>query len=248
MAAGDVHSGRAARVWLLVTERAGAGPVSLAHVCDAAVAGVRVDGAGLTVMAGPTVREVVHATDPVAARLEEFQLTFGQGPCVDAFERGPVQAGDLEAAHCLARWPVFAPAALGIGARAVFALPLRIGAIRLGVLDLYRTRPGALTPGELADALIFADTATVLALDGADRANRAGQADRVDPSGMSTDQAVVHQATGMVSVQLGVSVNSAFAQLRAYAFAHDRRLSEVATAVVDRRLRFPPDGPPTQAS
>src|SRR5205814_650358 len=69
MAAGDVDSERAARVWLLVTERAGAGPVSLAHVCDAAVAGVRVDGAGLTVMAGPTIREVVHATDPVAARL-----------------------------------------------------------------------------------------------------------------------------------------------------------------------------------
>ena len=95
MAAGDVNSERAARVWLLVTERAGVGPVSMAHVCDAAVAGVGVDGAGLTVMAGPTIREVVHATDHVAARLEEFQLTFGQGPCVDAFERGPVQAGDL---------------------------------------------------------------------------------------------------------------------------------------------------------
>ena len=65
---------------------------------------------------------------------------------------------------------------------------------------------------------------------------------------MSADQAAVHQATGMVSVQLGVSVESAFAQLRAYAFANDRRLSEVATAVVDRRLRFPPDGSPTQAS
>jgi hypothetical protein len=231
-----VNGEQAARVWLLVTEQAAGDPVSLAHVCDGVVAAARVDGAGLTVMSGPTVRQVLHATDPIAARLEEFQLTFGQGPCVDAFERGPVQVDDLETARSQARWPVFAPAALGVGARAVFALPLRIGAIRLGVLDLYRTRPGVLTSGELADALTFADAATVLALDGAGRAGRA------EPADMSLDQAVVHQATGMVSVQLGVPIESAFAQLRAYAFANDRRLSEVATAVVERRLRFPPDG------
>ena len=64
-------------------------------------------------------------------------------------------------------------------------------------------------PGE--DALIFADTATVLALDGADQADQANPA---DPADMSADQAAVHQATGMVSVQLGVSVELAFAQLR----------------------------------
>jgi hypothetical protein len=156
---------------------------------------------------------------------------------VDTFDGGPVQVEDLQADSCQARWRAFAPAALDVGARAVFALPLQIGAIRLGVLDLYRTRPGGLTPGESADALTFADTATVLALDGA------GNADPAWPAGMTGDQAVVHQAAGMVSVQLGVRVEVAFARLRAYAFANERRLTEVATAVVDRRLRFHPDGP-----
>jgi hypothetical protein len=114
--------------------------VSVAHVCAAAVAGVRVAGAGVTVMVSPTVREIMRATDRVAGDLEEWQLTFGEGPCADAFtEAGPVLVVDLGSPDFLARWPGFAPAAMGSGARAVFALPLQVGAIRLGVLDLYRT-------------------------------------------------------------------------------------------------------------
>jgi hypothetical protein len=105
------------------------------------------------------------------------------------------------------------------------------------VLDLYRRSPDGLTPAALGDALTFAETATVLALDGAD-SRGPGR-----PAAMSGDQAVVHQAAGMISVQLGVRVDVAFARLRAHAFATDRRLGEVAQAVVDRRLRFHPDGP-----
>jgi hypothetical protein len=85
--------------------------------------------------------------------------------------------------------------------------------------------------------LTVTETATVLALDGA------GHADPGRPAGMSGDQAVVHQAAGMVSVQLEVRVEMAFARLRACAFAHDRRLSEAARAVVERRLPFHPDDP-----
>jgi hypothetical protein len=67
-------------------------------------------------MVSPTVRDTVHATDRVAGELEEWQLTFGQGPCVDAFnDGGPVLAGDLRSPACLARWPVFTPAALDSG-------------------------------------------------------------------------------------------------------------------------------------
>jgi hypothetical protein len=189
----------------------------------------------------------VHATDRVAGELEEWQLTFGQGPCLDAFHHGgPVLAVDLRAADCLARWPVFTPAALDSGARAVFALPLQVGAIRLGVLDLYRLRPGPLSAHELADALAFADTAAMLLLDTA-----AGtQPDTVDLAWQRDDptahQAHVHQATGIVLVQLGTSAEAAFARLRAYAFAHGRRLGDVARDVVERRLRFDPDPPALQ--
>ena len=49
---------------------------------------------------------------------------------------------------------------------------------------------------------------------------------------------VVHQAAGMVAAQLDVSVGQALVRLRAYAFANDRSLTEVARDVVERTLRF----------
>jgi ANTAR domain-containing protein len=233
---------RVVRVWSQVAQQSQGDPVSIAHVCAAAVPGVGVDGAGVTVMVSATMRETVHATDAVATSLEELQLTLGEGPGVDAFVHGgPVLASDLRAAEYLVRWPVFTPAALAAGARAVFALPLQIGAIRLGVLDLYRASRGALPVGELADALAFADAAGTMLLDAAagtapEAAELAWQRD--DPT---AHQAQVHQATGMIIVQLGVTTAVAFARLRAYAYAHDRTLGSVARDVIGRRLRFDPD-------
>jgi ANTAR domain-containing protein/GAF domain-containing protein len=234
---------RLVRVWARIAEQSRGRPVSLAHVCAAAVATVGVDGAGLTVVVSPTVRETVSATNAVAADLEELQLTFGQGPCVDTLSSGgPVLADDLRAAEYLARWPAFTPAALAAGAVAVFALPLHVGAIRIGVLDLYRVGPGGLDRPELADALAVADVAVMLLLDGAGSGSeRAGSTWK--PTDASLTQPVVHQATGMILVQLGSNAEDAFARLRAYAYAHGRRLSDVARDVVERRLRFEPDPP-----
>jgi hypothetical protein len=42
----------------------------------------------------------------------------------------------------------------------------------------------------------------------------------------------------MVAAQLEVSVREAAVRLRAYAFGHDRPLTEVARDVVERKLRF----------
>jgi hypothetical protein len=237
-----VNGERVVRVWAWVAQQARGAPVTVAHVCAAAVAEVGVDGAGVTVMVSPTVREGVHATDGVTVDLEELQLTFGQGPCVDTFlEGGPVLVVDLRAPEYLARWPAFASAALRIGARAVFAFPLQIGVIRLGVLGLYRSRPGGLSTHELADALALADTAGTLLLDAAtgtppDAGELAWQPD--DPTAHHVQ---VHQATGMIAVQLTVNADAAFARLRAHAYASDRALGDVARDVVERRLRFEPD-------
>src|SRR3954469_19686725 len=130
-AAGVVMDGdRGVRGWAEIARHTNGAPPSLAQVCAAAVTGVRVDGAGVTVMVGPTVRETVHATDGIAADLEELQLTLGEGPCLDSFAGGgPALAADLHLPEYVARWPAFTPAAIDDGVRAVFALPLQIGAI-----------------------------------------------------------------------------------------------------------------------
>ena len=148
--------------------------------------------------------------------LEELQFTTGEGPGAGEFGLGsPVLVADLGSAA--ARWPGFAPEAVAAGARAMFAVPLQAGAIRVGVLSLYRALPGPLGAGELADVLVFADIALQLLLDAA--AGISGSPGYGPLDGLSDRRAVVYQATGMISVQLGVSLEEALARLRAHAFA-----------------------------
>jgi hypothetical protein len=235
-----MNADRRIRLWSLVAEHAHGGPVTVEHVCTAVLAAAGVDHTAVTVTLPASPRETLHASDQIAAEVEELTLTLGEGPGVDALSGGPALVADLSTPDCLARWPVFAPAAVHAGVRAVFALPLQVGGIRLGVLDLYRTQPGDLQREQLADALVLADTACALLLDAQP------QRDRPRLNGGGPEQAgsphpEVHQATGMITVQLGVSMAVALVRLRAYAYAHDRRLRDVAADVVARRLRFEPD-------
>src|SRR5690606_38024212 len=129
------------------------GPATLGErLCALVVRVVEVSGASVMVADGE--RSTVCASDALAARLAELQLSLGEGPGLDAHESGgTVAETDLALAD---RWPAFAPAALDAGARAAFALPLRVGAARLGALTLHRERPGALTASQHADSLTMA--------------------------------------------------------------------------------------------
>lgn len=58
------------------------------------------------------------------------------------------------------RWPVSTPVALELGVRALFAVPLQGGAIRIGVLLAHRDAQGPMDGGMLADLLVFAHAGT----------------------------------------------------------------------------------------
>jgi hypothetical protein len=241
---------RPARIWGLVAGEAASrgGRVSAADACAAAVAAVEVTGAWLSAARGAEAGHLMRITDEVSGLLAELELTLGEGPCQDARAcGGPVLASDLGEVEAVCRWPVFAPAARQAGAAAIFAFPLRIGAIRAGVLGLYRERPGPLSAFQRGDALVFADTATLLLLDAQDPATgeaAAGSGPGGQPADLVLHRAEIDQATGMVTEQLGVGIGEAFIRLRAYAYAHDRRLSDLARDIVERRLRLRPDPDP----
>lgn len=213
-------------------------PQKIAELC---VQMLGVNGAGISLVSDTGHRGVVCATDDVSQRIEELQLTLGEGPCIDTVRTGtPVLVAELHDHDDIAvwRWPTFMAAAADAGVRAVFAFPLRIGAIGLGALDMYRNQPGALDDDQLAGALLAAEAAAVAVLwlktspDGA-------LADTTDARG--GHQAQVHQATGMIMVQLDVTIEQAYVLLRARAFSTGRPLHDVATDVVERRLRFSPE-------
>jgi hypothetical protein len=233
-----VANDRAVKVWgWIAAAHRGDGPVSVAAVCDAAAVRLGVDGASVTAMSGPDSREPLFASDELSALLEELQFTTGEGPAAEDFRLGaPVLVADLESAT--ARWPGFVPEAVAAGARALFALPLQAGAIRVGVLSLYRALPGPLSAGDLADVLLFADIALQLLLDAS--SGISGSPGYRPLNGLSDRRAVVYQATGMISVQLGVSLEEALARLRAHAFAASVAVGDVAGQVVARRLLFDP--------
>jgi ANTAR domain len=205
------------------------------EICRACVEGLDIDGAAISLLTADPLRETVFASDATADLLEDLQFSLGEGACIDAaLSRRPVLVADMNDPVQTDRWPVYAAAVVEqAGVRAVFALPLQWGAIDVGVLDLYRRTPGLLSATQMRDALNAADAATLILL-----GLRSGPGDEQSWDRSWGNRAEIHQATGMVVAQLGISAADALARLRAHAFAEQRLLGEVARDVVARRLRF----------
>ena len=206
------------------------------RLCDVCAEITSMTGAGIMLMSGEIARGSVCTTNDVSALIEQLQYDLGEGPCVDAYHGDrPVLEPDL-AQPTVSRWLAFRGPAIDAGVRAVFGFPLRVGAVRLGALNLYRDEPGDLADEQHADALAMADVAAeaVLLLQASAPPGRLA----VELETGANFQYVVHQASGMVAAQLDVSVAQALIRLRAYAFGNGRSLTEVAKAVVARELRL----------
>ncbi len=193
------------------------------------------DAAALSVVSASSDRVLLHATEDTAARLEDLQEVLGEGPGTSAATSGELQVCRL-VEPAPSAWPRFAPAARDLaGPAAVHAVPMRPNDQVFGVLTLYR----------------FGEPDRPLAMDGSALLRLAaatGAAVVRDPDATSEDlasgpwhsRARVHQATGMVVVQLGLGPDDALAVLRAHAYAGDTTLDDVAGHVLDRTLRFHP--------
>ncbi|MEZ0076508.1 GAF and ANTAR domain-containing protein [Planotetraspora sp. GP83] len=248
---------RPAAVWesIIADAQAQGRPVSVETVCHTCARTLDAHGVAVALTGPPMGYEPLCASSPAAYQVMEAHATVGEGPAITALaDQRPVLAPDLADPETLRRWPVFAPAALEAGAQALFALPMMLGAISVGVLEISRARAGWLSPDDLADALTFAHIALLVHIQHSHGANGAlsgmpaTHASLIDGAlidgaslerGTGEHWAQVHQATGMIAVQSGVDLRTAFVQLRAHAFAADRSLLQVAADVVARRLRFP---------
>ncbi|MEU3459549.1 GAF and ANTAR domain-containing protein [Streptomyces sp. NPDC006733] len=204
-----------------------------------------VDGIAVSAMTDTGLSELLWSTEGISARLEDLQYTLGQGPGPEtALSGAPVLVPDLATVQAQ-RWPALLPQALALGIGAVFCLPLQTGAECLGTMTLQRAAPGRLPDARMTDARLVADTVSAVLLEGG------AQQEAFAGAEQDSDfyRAVVHQASGMVSVQAGVSLTQALLRLRAHAFGHERSVTEVAEDVVARRLSFrdDQDGPDISA-
>jgi hypothetical protein len=208
------------------------GVVGILHrLCRSLTANLDITGAAVILMSAGESDGVAAASDERSRALGELPFAMGEGPCHDAYiARRPVLTPDLREVPG-GRWPGYASAALSSGVHAIFAFPLHVGAASFGVLDAYAERPGSLSIEQEAMALTFAQIATEILLDG-DLTTPYG---KLDP-GLSTaldGRAEIHQAQGMVVVDLGIPPAQALARMRAYAFASGTPLIELARKIID---------------
>lgn len=212
----------------------------LQRMCRAASRHLPAWGVGVTLLSDGGEPMTTVASTQRSARVEELQLSLGEGPCLLAYStRAPVLVPALDELEGSV-WPAYARAAQEHGIHAVFAFPLQVGAVRLGALDVYRERRGdTLSSAALAQALTFAVLSVEVLLDAGSSPEQA--ASLVDDSPGTRYE--VYQAQGMVMAQLGIGGAEAMARLRARAFAEGRPLAAVAQDVVRRTLDVEDDDP-----
>ncbi|MCW2715966.1 MAG: hypothetical protein JWN88_3013 [Frankiales bacterium] len=216
------------------------------RLCDACVELLDVDGAALSIVGNPSAQGTYGASSDLSRRLDEFQFTLGEGPCMDSVRLArPVLIPDLDS-PLENRWPVFAAAVLGEGVRAVFAIPVAIATSYVGALDLFRRAPGPLSDEGLTGGLLAAQLGALPLLDmiAEDRTQNSDSPDDDGWSELATLARVeVYQATGMLMAQLDVGPAEALVRLRAHAFAEGVPVSQVAWRIIERELTLEADPP-----
>ncbi len=211
-----------------------------AGLCAGFLESLPISGAAISVFAGLAPETMVCASDAISARIDELQFDLGEGPRWEALQtRRPVLMPDVRRGPHGA-WPVFAKSLVELDVAALFVFPLTLGALDIGVVELYSSEPGPLSPAKHSMALQLADAATwhllrqLLTLD-------PGHGADAPPDGSPLSRREVHQATGMVLAQSGTTARDALLLIRAHAFAHGRTVREVARDVVSRCLDFSPE-------
>jgi len=195
-----------------------------------------ITGAFISVSDASGSQSSLCSSDPVAARLDELQFELREGPQWEATRTGAIVLIDdvVESSH--ERWPVFGMALRELDVAALFAIPLVLGAVTVGAVGLYRSIPGSLTDRELSAATAAASAIASVAVRHA--LASAGEHGAPESSAAPAMRREIHQATGMIVVQLQTTATIAHSRLLAHAFGSARSVHEVAHDVVSRRLNF----------
>jgi hypothetical protein len=192
-------------------------------------------GLAISVIGPMGQQSTIHASDPVSARIEEIQFDLGEGPIFAAVASGlPVLLADVDAVAG-PRWPTFAAAVSALSVGAIYVFPLVLGAACVGAVVSYGSNPRTLTGEEVERGSALGRAIAGPALD------RAVRLAGVDGRGSATPVELrrdVHQATGMVLAQLGITATEALSRIRGRAYSTGLTVRQVSRDVIDHRLDF----------
>ena len=203
-----------------------------------------VDAAAISLVFDGANSGTLGSSGAPARMYDELQFILGEGPCLDSVtRRAPVLVVDLADPND-ARWPVYGPAMLDLQVRGVYAMPVVVAGEYVGALDLFRSQPGQLAGEEFSVAAVAAELAGIPVLDLLDADMQAAVGDPDSNAWAELNalsRAEVSQATGMLVAQLEVEPAEALVRLRAHAYSTGRSATDVASDILDRRLRLEAD-------
>lgn len=213
----ESHARRAAK-W---ADTGGRPPLFMTGVAEACGSA----GAAVTLVDTERNQLATAYSDEHSRAVQELEYVLGEGPARDAVRgrRAVVASG----AVLTDRWPGYGPAAEGLGIGHVVAVPLQSAGSCIGALTAFDVRAdttSTMTVAQVADSLtcnVFLGADAVPGLFGG-----------IDY------RAEVHQAAGMVAVQVGCRVTDALELVKVRAFADGRPIGDIARDIVQGRLRL----------
>ena len=139
----------------------------LHELCAVAARALDVDGAGVMIAEGDSIR-FIHASPERVVDVETLQEVLQRGPCQDSMLAG--RAIVVEDITTSGRWPEFTDASAAAGLRAAVAMPLMARGEAWGALDVYRDTTWSWTDDEISLVRLFAGVAASYLVMASDRA------------------------------------------------------------------------------
>jgi len=183
----------------------------------------------ISITVGSPLEPQLQASDEAVAQVfDGRQITAGEGPCTDAYERrGVVVSEDVTGDE---RWPRLRSALTDGRVRSVLAVPVQLPDDRWGVLGIYSDRAGVFTGDTVRLGQIVAAVVVGILRDAGERARLRRLA--VNLEAALTSRAVIDQAKGVLIARYGIPAEDAFARLARLSQALNLKVRDLAPLVV----------------
>jgi GAF domain-containing protein len=184
------------------------------------------DTAGVLLLAGRGKFESLAGTDDLPYRLDELQVKYNQGPCVQvALDELIVRTDDFREEQ---RWPQYSAAVVEIGVLSGLSFKLYTSDRTAGALNLFAFKPNAFdAEAETIGAVLAAHAAAAIL---------ASRQEQQLESALSTRDRI-GQAKGIIMERYGVDDLRAFDLLRRLSQDSNTKLIDIAQQVIDTRGR-----------
>jgi GAF domain-containing protein len=202
----------------------------IADLAKRTIAGV--DEASVTLIRGGNTHTAAFTGD-LALTLDEWQYAERGGPCLEAATSGRTVAVNDFADD--SRWPGYRPRAIEAGVRSSLSVGLPVHEHVTGALNLYATKPNAFDDEATLLAQTFSGYAAV-ALANAHLYEATTTLAQHLQAAME-NRAVIEQAKGIIMAERRCTADEAFAVLSQLSQDTNRKLRDVAAALVANARR-----------